>query len=339
MLLKLFKQIFVFCIVIYFCNNNAVSSSILSIDLNKNRVLMNRNEFQKIYPASLTKILTIMNAIDNINHNDIRVYDKINISYNASIQESKNVNLNPGNSVSIKDLILLSGLISANDAAYALSEIMNNKDYFVQEMNHKAKAIGMIDSHFVNSTGLFDYEQYSTASDIALLMQYFVNNYKSYIGVLNANGFFSSGKYYAPWNKVGMSFKCINAYKTGFTAKSGANIAIHLMCKKMNSVVVIIGEPNQDTRDATAIRVLQDAVKKLSFDIDYETQEEVYQIYNENEVFTMKFLAPSSLIFINTGIDQINSLNVLGEISQVIYNEHLKEHIENAIVKPVPKAS
>lgn len=135
-------------------------------------ILYAKNVDEKEYPASITKLLTALLALENGNlEKQVTVSDN---AVNCMLPGYAHVGLKPGNIISIKDALYATLIASANEAAYVVGEGVaadNNEDYnwFIEQMNEKCKEIGAENSHFVNTNGIPDTNHYVTARDMALI--------------------------------------------------------------------------------------------------------------------------------------------------------------------------
>ena len=140
----------------------------------KKEAVYKKNIFEKLYPASTTKILTAYVALKNGNLDDV-----VTVSANAANQASDSsvCELKEGDKITLRDLLYGLMLRSGNDAAVAIAEhISGSSEEFVVLMNAEAKALGATGSHFVTPNGLHDEEHYSTVYDMYLFMNAAVKN-------------------------------------------------------------------------------------------------------------------------------------------------------------------
>ena len=140
----------------------------------KKEAVYKKNIFEKLYPASTTKILTAYVALKNGNLDDV-----VTVSANAANQASDSsvCELKEGDKITLRDLLYGLMLRSGNDAAVAIAEhISGSSEEFVVLMNAEAKALGATGSHFVTPNGLHDEEHYSTVYDMYLFMKAAVKN-------------------------------------------------------------------------------------------------------------------------------------------------------------------
>lgn len=156
-------------------NLSLYSEAGILIDSKTGKVLFGKNENVKMYPASTTKILTAIIAIENCN-----LSDKITASREAVMAIPagySNAEIQPNDSISIQDLLNVFLIHSANEAGYILAEhISGNIEDFASLMNKKAKEIGCSNTNFTNPSGIHNDNHYSTAYDMALIAQYCMKN-------------------------------------------------------------------------------------------------------------------------------------------------------------------
>ena len=127
--------------------------------------LWQKDSTQRMQPASMTKLLTCLIAAENLDLDKV-----IEISYEATLPEPTKMYLQPGEKITVKDLMYATLLESANDGAEALAiATAGSVDAFAVMMNEKAEALGCTGSNFVNPSGLPDENHYSTAKDMAII--------------------------------------------------------------------------------------------------------------------------------------------------------------------------
>jgi len=152
---------------------NIQSESAILIDAKTGKILYERNAYEKMYPASITKIATAIYAIEKGNLNDA-----VTISENARNVDGTRVYLEPGEEVSLEQLIIGLLMNSGNDAGVAIAEhIHGSIEKFAEELNKFLEdEVGVKNTHFTNPHGLFDSEHYTTAYDMSLITQYALKN-------------------------------------------------------------------------------------------------------------------------------------------------------------------
>lgn len=147
------------------------------VDLENNKVLAERNADKKMYPASMTKIMTLIVAVENMNSLD----DTFTMTYeilNPLIEEDASIaGFEENETITIKDMLYGAILPSGADATVGLAEaIAGSEADFVSMMNEKAKEMGLKSTHFTNTSGLHDDNHYSTVLDMAVILEYALQN-------------------------------------------------------------------------------------------------------------------------------------------------------------------
>ncbi|MCQ4638100.1 D-alanyl-D-alanine carboxypeptidase [Anaerovorax odorimutans] len=138
--------------------------------------LFDKKSNQKMYPASMTKIMTVLLGVENLDN----LEQQIDLPDNFGKLILKNASMagfSPGEAVTAKDLLYGALLPSGADACMGIAvAVSGSESKFVKKMNQKAEEIGMVNTHFVNEDGLHDPDHYSTVKDIALLLDYALDN-------------------------------------------------------------------------------------------------------------------------------------------------------------------
>ena len=151
--------------------NGLYSQTALLMDRQTGQILSRKNAGQRIYPASLTKIMTVYLAVQELDPERIVTLNP-SIFPSLSKQQASLAGFEPGEEVSALDLMYGALLPSGAECCVALAEAMDGSESaFVQRMNRQARSLGMENTHFVNSTGLQDDHHYSTAEDLARLLK------------------------------------------------------------------------------------------------------------------------------------------------------------------------
>jgi serine-type D-Ala-D-Ala carboxypeptidase (penicillin-binding protein 5/6) len=148
------------------------SEAAILMDMTSGKILYSKNMHEKLYPASTTKILTAIIAIENGNLNSI-----VTIGKAPTLVEPSRIDLKIGEKIQLKQLLYALLVDSANDAAVAISEyIGGSQANFIKMMNKKAKLLGCKDSNFANPNGLPNKNHKTSAYDLALITKYAMNN-------------------------------------------------------------------------------------------------------------------------------------------------------------------
>ena len=239
---------------------NISAESAILIDASTGAVLFQKNSDAKMYPASTTKILTAIIAIEKCNLDDIVTVQ--NSAIKAVPSGYSSAYLSEGEQLTVNDLLKVFLVHSANDAGYVLAEhVSGSIDNFSNLMNEKAVEIGCKNSHFLNPSGIHDDNHYTTAEDLAKIALYCMKNstfrsivsmksctinktnksdartYKNTNDLLN-----SSSKYYIP--------ECVGI-KTGYTSEAKNCLISAFTKNKLNLISVVLGAPALESGEST----------------------------------------------------------------------------------------
>lgn len=144
------------------------SEAAVLIDADTGQVLYDKNAHQQMYPASITKIMTGMLALENLSPDAVVTLSQA--GYNAVSRTSSHVSIEPGEEMTVEQAMYALALESANDAANMLAEgVSGSLEAFAQKMTQTAYALGAVDTQFANANGLPDSNHYTTAYDMALI--------------------------------------------------------------------------------------------------------------------------------------------------------------------------
>ena len=154
------------------------SQAAILLDLDNYSTIAAKNATTKIYPASMTKVMTLLVACENIqNLNELLTVTAEQVKYQADHGGSGNAALNTGEVVKAEDLLYLIIYNSDTIACLMISDYVSGSEAaFVELMNQKAQSMGLTGTHFVNSTGLHDDNHYTTCADMAAIMAYALDN-------------------------------------------------------------------------------------------------------------------------------------------------------------------
>lgn len=237
----------------------------LVINSKSGEVLFQKNADRKLYPASLTKMMTVYVTFHKLRDGKLSLADRITVSHKAASMERTNMNLKPGQKISVRDAIYAVIIHSANDAAVALAEaISGNETAFAYEMNKYAKALGMNSSNFKNPNGLPDPEQVTSAYDMARLGIALKRDFPEYYPMFSRKSFTFNGRIYNTHNRVLTRYKYAEGIKTGFIRASGFNLVSSTHSPMGDLVGVVFGGPSAAARDNHMIQILDYGYKALA---------------------------------------------------------------------------
>ena len=236
------------------------AKSAVLIDANTGMILYELNKDLPLPPASVTKVMTLLLIFEAINDGKLHYDDILTVSENASSMGGSQVYLEPGESMSVDELLKCVIIASANDAALTLAEhVTGSEEEFVSLMNIKARELGMNNTHFENVTGLDDdvINHLTTAYDIALmskeLIKYSkVSEYATIWMDTIRNGEFGLTN----TNRLVRFYRGITGLKTGSTSKAGFCVSATAKRNGLELIAVIMGAESSDIRNACATKLL-----------------------------------------------------------------------------------
>ncbi len=237
---------------------NAVS--VVLMEKTTGKVLYAENENEKLYPASVTKIMTILLVCEAVDSGKIKLSDSVACSENAASKGGSQIWLEPGEIMSVEELLKATCVYSANDACTLLGEYIAGSELsFCQMMNARADELGMENTHFDNCTGLDDTSEthLTTAYDIALmsraLLKYdFIKEYTT----VWMDSLRDGKTQLVNTNKLVRFYNGITGLKTGTTEKAGCCISATAERENMELIAVVMGSENSNDRFATAENLL-----------------------------------------------------------------------------------
>lgn len=227
------------------------SKSAILIEQTSGRVLFEKNADEKRAPASVTKIMTALLVMEQIDSGKLKYTDMITASENASDMGGSQIYLEVGEKMSVHDLLKALMVASGNDSAVALGEAVGGTlDNFIKMMNDKAKQLGMKNTHFVNTNGLPDDNHYSSARDVAIMSRELLLKHPDITKFSTIwmdslrNGEFQL----ANTNKLLKQYNGVTGLKTGFTTEAMHCLSASATRDNLNLISVILGGPSSDVR-------------------------------------------------------------------------------------------
>jgi D-alanyl-D-alanine carboxypeptidase len=214
------------------------------IDADSGEVLYDNQSQAVLYPASLTKMMTLYLVFENLDKKRLRLDEDIAISATAASREPAKLGLPAGAVLPLEDAILALTTKSANDIATALAErLAGTEPNFAMVMQAKAHELGMEDTQFRNASGLPDGEHYSSARDMATLARALIRDYPQYYHYFSARSFQFQGIDYANQNRLLGNYPGADGIKTGYIKASGHNLAASAVRDGKRLIGVVFGGP------------------------------------------------------------------------------------------------
>lgn len=240
---------------------NLDAKSAVLIEQSSGKVLYEYNSNEKLPPASITKIMTMLLTMEAVDSGKINLSDKVTISEYACTMGGTQLFLAPGEIRTVEELIKGVAIESANDAAVALAEyIEGSEELFVQKMNERAQQLGMKQTHFSNCNGLPIENHYTSAYDVALMSRELLKHKKilDYTKIWMET--ISEGRK-DPFTMVNKNrlvkfYNGCDGLKTGSTSEAKFCISATAVKNNMRLIAVIMASPTRDIRNREAGKLL-----------------------------------------------------------------------------------
>lgn len=228
------------------------------IETNSRQVLYKKNENEKMAPASITKIMTLLLVMEALDSKKIKLDDTVTVSEHASKMGGSQIWLKQGEKMSVNDLLKAAAIASANDASVALAELVGGTEQgFVNMMNIKAKELDMKDTTFKNASGLDADGHLTTAHDIGIMSMELLKHKKitDYTSVW-MDSLRGGQTSLVNTNNLVRFYDGCTGLKTGTTDKAGSCLSASAKKGDMEVVSVTMGSANTASRQKTARSLL-----------------------------------------------------------------------------------
>lgn len=236
-----------------------VKSAVL-IDASTGTILYSQNKDEALPPASVTKVMTLLLVFEALESGALKYDEVLTVSENAASMGGSQVFLEPGEKMSVDELLKCVIVSSANDAAMTLAErVGGSEEAFVENMNKRAKELGMSNTYFENVTGLDDNveKHLTSAYDIALMSKELLKHEKvmDYTTIWMdtiRNGEFGLSN----TNRLVKYYSGITGLKTGYTSGAGYCISASAKRENLHLIAVVMGAKSSSERNAVAAKLL-----------------------------------------------------------------------------------
>jgi serine-type D-Ala-D-Ala carboxypeptidase (penicillin-binding protein 5/6) len=259
------------------------AKSAILIERDTGTVLYEKNSHEPLPPASMTKIMTMLLIMEAIDKGQLKMDDMVRTSEYAASMGGSQIFLEPGEEMTVEQMLEGIAIGSANDASVALAEkIAGSEDAFVKKMNQKAKKLGLKNTKFQNVTGLPADDHYSSAYDMAImakeLLKYeeitkFTGQYESYLRENTDKKFWLVNT-----NKLVRFYKGVDGLKTGYTNEAKYCLTATAVKDGMRVIAVVYGAPTPKSRNAQVSKMLDYAFNQYTTHPLYKKDEKVGKV-------------------------------------------------------------
>jgi D-alanyl-D-alanine carboxypeptidase (penicillin-binding protein 5/6) len=295
------------------------------IDVNSGKVIAEKNSEEHLAPASLTKMMTLYVISNALNQEQIHLTDMVRVSRDAWKIGGSRMFIKEGQEVSVEDL--LKGIIvdSGNDACVAMAEHLGGtENAFTDIMNQQAKNIGMLNSHFTDSTGLPDPNLYTTAKDLAILGRALVSDFPQYYDWYKQKWFTYNGIRQPNRNRLLWRNNQVDGIKTGHTNDAGFCLVSSAKRENMRLLAVVLGEPSDSTR-------ADDSEKLLNYGFRFF---ETHQLYKSGQSISEIPLYKGNVDKMTVGLKEDQFITIpAGQYQRLNISTKIPSHLQAPIKK------
>ncbi|QHS22643.1 D-alanyl-D-alanine carboxypeptidase [Virgibacillus sp. MSP4-1] len=300
------------------------SKSAILMEKDTGEILYKKNSEERLPPASMTKVMTMILIMEALESGKIKLDEKVRISENAASMGGSQIFLEEGEEMTVEDLLKGIAVASGNDASVALAErIAGSEKAFVEQMNKKAKELGLKNTKFKNTTGLPAEGHYSTAQDMAVMAKELLKHEQITEYTSIYDDYLRKGTEDEFWlvntNKLVKFYKGVDGLKTGYTSEAKYCLTATAKKDEMRVIAVVMGAETTKKRNKDISAMLDYAFQQYNTKPVYDRFEQV------DEMNLLK--ADKANVKVVTG-DQVSILMKKGEktenLEQVIeYKEDL----------------
>lgn len=311
-------------------NNNSLnleSGAAILIEQSTAKILYSHNIHEQLRPASVTKIMSLLLIMEQIDNGSLSYSDRISCSENSRSMGGSQIWLDPKENLTVDEMLKAICVVSANDCVVAMAEhIAGSEEAFVQMMNDKAKQLGMNDTTFKNCHGIDEDGHVTSAYDIALMSRELLQNHPDIT------------KYTTIWmdtlrdgksqlvntNKLIRTYKGITGLKTGSTALALYNLSASATRDNLSLIAVIMKAPSTKVRFQEAQKLLNYGFSKFSFK-NFGNKDDIIQTVSINKGVVKNI---NLILEKNAG-----TLIEKGKDSQITQSIEINDNIEAPIKK------
>lgn len=260
------------------------AKSAIIIEPTTGKIIFDKNSNERLEPASMTKIMTLLLTFEAIDNGRVSLDDMVNISKRAEDMGGSQMFLEAGSNIRLEEIIKGVSIASANDGAIALAEFIGGSvENFVDMMNKKVEDLGLSNTHFANPHGLHADNHYSSAYDMAIMASNLISHEK----VLNYTSIYEdyfnkpdgSRTWLVNTNKLVRFLEGVDGLKTGYTSEAGYCLTATAKKGNVRYITVVMGEPSSDIRSSETANMLNYAFNSFKLNTILDKSQELGNIY------------------------------------------------------------
>ena len=309
---------------------NFQSASQILMEPITGEILYANNENEKLLPASVTKVMTLLLVMERIDSGMLKYDDMVTCSANASGMGGSQIWFKEGEQLTVDEALKAICVVSANDVTVAMAELIGgSEENFVAMMNKKAQELGMVNTNFMNSHGIDEDGHYTTAKDIALMSRELITKHPDILKYTSIwmdtlrNGTFELSS----TNKLIRFYEGATGLKTGSTSKALFNLSATATRNNTTFLAVVMKAPSSDIR-------LQEIKQLLDYGFaNYATKEIVTKDVLVEQIDINKNINSKANVYVKDGVATLSKKGAnINTSENITYNNEITAPLKNGDV-------
>lgn len=300
------------------------AKSAIMIEASTGEILFQKNKDEKLAPASMTKMMSMLLIMEEIENGNLKWNEMITTSEKASSMGGSQIFLKVGEKMTVEDLLKGVAIASGNDAVVALAErVSGSEEQFVKRMNIRAKDLGLKNTNFINATGLTADNHYSSAYDMSLIAKElvkhekileFTSTYEDYLRKDTKSPFWLVNT-----NRLVRFKEGVDGLKTGFTDEAGYCLTATMKKDNMRLITVVMKEENTSKRSADTTKMLDYGfnIYMVQTILDEKTTIEKKKV-ELGKIITIEIVPKENITILNKKSDDQKNITYKTNINKII---------------------
>lgn len=300
------------------------AKSAIMIEASTGEILFQKNKDEKLAPASMTKMMSMILIMEEIENGNLKWDEMITTSERASSMGGSQIFLKAGEKMSVEDLLKGVAIASGNDAVVALAErIAGSEEAFVKRMNARGKDLGLKNTNFVNATGLTTDNHYSSSYDMSLIAKElvkhekileFTSTYEDYLRKDTKSPFWLVNT-----NRLVRFKEGVDGLKTGFTNEAGYCLTATMKKDGMRLITVVMKEETANKRSADTTKMLDYGfnVYMIQSILDEKTTIEKRKVELGKDLMT-EIIPKENITILNKKSDELKNITYKTNIDKIV---------------------
>lgn len=300
------------------------AKSAIMIEASTGEILFQKNKDEKLAPASMTKMMSMILIMEEIENGNLKWDEMITTSERASSMGGSQIFLKAGEKMSVEDLLKGVAIASGNDAVVALAErIAGSEEAFVKRMNARGKDLGLKNTNFVNATGLTADNHYSSAYDMSLIAKELVKHEK----ILEFTGTYEdylrkdtkSPFWLVNTNRLVRFKEGVDGLKTGFTNEAGYCLTATMKKDGMRLITVVMKEETANKRSVDTTKMLDYGfnVYMIQSILDEKTTIEKRKVELGKDLM-IEIIPKENITILNKKSDELKNITYKTNIDKIV---------------------